>query len=337
LAPLPAGSAPLPAGSARLPAGSVPLPAGSVPLPGASGTPHAGTRRRVLGWYGRSARSLAFRATTDPWAILVSEVMAQQTQAARAAESWTRFMAVYPTPAALALASPADVLRAWRGLGYNRRAIALQVAARAIVADHEGHVPSDLAALRRLPGIGPYSARAVAALAFGTRVGAVDTNVRRVLGRAFFGTLTPEPVELQALADELVPATRPGEWTHALMDVGATLCHIRAPRCGACPFRPTCRHAATAATVPTTPNVPIAPKPRARATPAPGFETTSRWLRGRLLDRLRDVGDGSWLAFDGPVGQHDPASVAVALRALARDGLIELRSGASPEARLPAS
>jgi A/G-specific adenine glycosylase len=289
-------------------------------------------RRRVLAWYGRTARPLAFRATTDPWAILVSEVMAQQTQAARAAEAWTRFMATYPTPAALAAAPPAEVLRAWRGLGYNRRAIALQRAAAIVMAEHGGEVPSDIAALQRLPGIGPYSARAVAALAFGRRVGAVDTNVRRVLGRAFFDE-PPDAAALQALADQLAPRARPGLWTHALMDIGATVCRIRNPRCAACPLAGSCRYAALERMGSVPRPTPRAPRPSSR--PAPRFRASSRWLRGRILDRLRDASDGSWLPFGEAIGDHEPLAVSVALRAMATDGLLELRAGRQPEARLP--
>ena len=144
-------------------------------------------RDAILAWYAARGRTLPFRDTTDPYAILVSEAMAQQTQAARAGEAWTRFMATFPTVESLADAPPADVLRAWQGLGYNRRAINLQRAARIIVDEHGGRVPSDLASLEALPGVGPYTARAVAALAFGIPVGAVDTNVRRVLGRVVAG------------------------------------------------------------------------------------------------------------------------------------------------------
>jgi len=298
-------------------------------VPGAA-EERARVRRRVLAWYARSARPLAFRATSDPWAILVSEVMAQQTQAARAAEAWTRFMAAYPTPAALAAAPPGDVLRAWRGLGYNRRAIALQRAAAVIVAEHGGEVPRDIASLQRLPGIGPYSARAVAALAYGRRVGAVDTNVRRVLGRAFFDE-PPSAAALQALADELAPRNRPGLWTHALMDVGATVCRIRNPRCEACPLEGSCRYAMTRqGDAP-----PQMPRARPGPSPATGFRASSRWLRGRILDRLRDASDGAWLPFGEPIGDHDPLAVGVALRAMAADGLLELRPGPQPEARLP--
>ncbi|HEY2916885.1 MAG TPA: A/G-specific adenine glycosylase [Candidatus Limnocylindrales bacterium] len=286
-------------------------------------------RRRVLAWYAARGRPLAFRRTTDPWLVLVSEVMAQQTQAARAADAWERFTARWPTPGALAEAATADVLREWRGLGYNRRAVALQRAARAIVAEHGGRVPDDLRALGRLPGIGPYSARAVAALAFGRRVGAVDTNVRRVLGRAFFGTRTPHAAALQVLADALVPARQPGVWTHALMDVGATVCRIREPRCAACPLQSWCVYTRL-----TPPAFDVIERSRVVGPPAARFEATSRWLRGRLLDRLREAGEARWVTVTGPIGQHDTAAIAVALDAMARDGLVEL--GAEPAtARLP--
>ena len=300
----------------------------------------------MLGWYAEVGRPLAFRRTTDPWQILVSEVMAQQTQAARAAEAWERFIVAYPTPDALAAASPAEVLRAWRGLGYNRRALALQRAARAIVEEHGGRVPSDLPTLERLPGVGPYTARAVASLAYGRRVGAVDTNVRRVLGRAFLG-VTPTPHDdrvrtIQSLADQLAPRDRPGTWTHALMDLGATICRSRGPRCDLCPIRATCRYVAAQPTASagrtTTAAAQQAPRTSRRSPSRArgGFPTTSRWLRGRILDRLRDVDGSGWLSFPAAIGEHDAAAVAVALRALAAEGLLELHDGPVPEARLPA-
>jgi A/G-specific adenine glycosylase len=301
--------------------------------------PRARVRRAVLEWYAANGRPLAFRATSDPWAILVSEVMAQQTQAARAADAWAGFMASYPTPAALASSPPADVLRAWRGLGHNRRALLLQRAAEAIVADHGGAVPHDPAALRRLPGVGPYTARAVAALAFGARVGAVDTNVGRVLSRAFLdGQPGAAPAgaasaaALQALADDLAPAGEAGRWTHALMDLGAALCRSRDPRCEACPLRPWCRYTRAREPVTTAGRQPRAVAKRLRATSAVPFAATRRWLRGRILDRLRDLADGQWLAFDEAIGQHPPSAVADALAGLARDGLVELRPTARPAA-----
>ncbi len=296
-----------------------------VPLPADLAELHAG----VLAWYAAEGRPLAFRATTDPWAILVSEVMAQQTQAARAAEAWEGFVARFPTPAALAAASPALVLRAWRGLGYNRRAIALRDAATRIVDEHEGRVPGDLDALRRLPGVGPYTARAVAALAFGASVGPVDTNVRRVLGRAFF-EVPPPRATLQAFADAIVPTGDAGTWTHALMDVGARLCRPRAPRCAACPLRAACRYARHGANA--TPARASTPGRVPRSAP---FESTSRWLRGRILDRLRDASDGEWVDIGSSIGGHDAEAVRQAVVRLERDGLLE-RHPELPAARLRA-
>jgi A/G-specific adenine glycosylase len=287
----------------------------------------------VLEWYAANGRPLAFRATRDPWAILVSEAMAQQTQAERAAEAWTRFMTEFPTVEALAEATPAAVLRAWRGLGYNRRALALREAARRIVRDHGGRVPEDIAALRSLPGVGPYTARAVAALAFGQPQAAVDTNVARVLGRALGAPGEDEPVDraaLQRLADSALPTAEPGAWTHALMDIGATVCRIRAPRCEECPLEPWCRFAA--ARSPAT----GASAGRARSGQTPPFPATTRWLRGRILDRLRDAPEGGWLTIEGPMGSHDGAAVVAALEALAVERLLEVRRTAtSMEARLP--
>jgi endonuclease III len=140
-------------------------------------------RAAVLAWYDAGGRALAFRSSRDPYAILVSEVMAQQTQVSRVVEAWPGFLARFPTADALAAATPAEVLRAWQGMGYDRRALNLRLAAQVIRDRHGGRVPDDIEALDRLPGVGPYTARAVAAIAFGRRVGAVDTNVRRVLTR----------------------------------------------------------------------------------------------------------------------------------------------------------
>jgi A/G-specific adenine glycosylase len=277
----------------------------------------------VLDWFATNGRDLAFRRTTDPWAILVSEVMAQQTQAARAAEAWIPFMATFSTPESLAAASPAAVVRAWRGLGYNRRAIALRAAAVAIVEEHAGLVPDDLEALQRLPGIGPYTARAVLAIAFGRPVAALDVNIRRVIGRAFLAT--PPARELQVAADGLVPGADAAAWTHALMDIGAEYCRPRDPGCRACPLEATCRYAARAADGRT--------QAAAAGRTADGkrpvrFEATSRWLRGRIVDRLRDAPDDVWVVFAEAIGEHDVPAVELAITQLARDGLVDVDSRA---------
>jgi A/G-specific adenine glycosylase len=290
--------------------------------------------------------------------------MAQQTQAARAGEAWNAFMTRFPTVRILAAAAPADVLRAWQGLGYNQRALNLWRTARRIVDEFGGEVPGDLAALESLPGVGPYTARAVAAIAFGMPVGAVDTNVRRVLGRIVAGEVgVLTPTALQRVADAAVPAGRAGEWTHALMDIGATVCDPRRPACAACPARPWCRYAgaaavearaalaafpgrngrsahagaaALAALPARTGRSAHAGVAAIRETKAP-FRTTSRWLRGRILDRLREAANGEWVGLDAPIGEHDLGAVTAAAQALSKDGLLEFdaRDCGGLRARLP--
>ncbi len=289
-------------------------------------------RNAILDWFEVSGRRLAFRATRDPYAVLVSELMAQQTQAARAAEAWTSWMARFPTVEALAAAPAADVLRAWAGLGYNRRAIHLHRAAKAIVTEHGGSVPATVAGLGSLPGVGPYTARAVAAIAFGLPVGAVDTNVRRVLGRiAAGGAEALAPAELQALADAVVPPDRAGDWTHALMDIGAGPCRPRNPRCADCPAMAWCRYAAGERAAPR--RAAVSGSPRRPAAP---FPSTTRWLRGRIIARARDAADGALIPFGERIGGHDPAAVREAVLALGSEGLLEVHETPDgPEARLP--
>ena len=236
----------------------------------------------LLGWHARHGRSLRFRGTTDAWLVLVSEVMAQQTQIGRVEIAWGSFIRLFPTPAVCAEAPLADVLRAWSGLGYNRRALNLHRAAQVIVADHGGRVPSDIAALQSLPGVGPYTARAGAAIAFGRPVAAGDTNIRRVVGR-LLGAADASPRDLQSAADTLVDPTDPAAWTHAAMDLGASVCVARVPRCGACPLSAWCATAET-----------------------------------------RAATDGS--PMPEALGSHDAASIASAVDALVRDGLVERRS-----------
>jgi A/G-specific adenine glycosylase len=276
-------------------------------------------RRAILRWYARHGRTLAFRRTSDPYAVLVAEAMAQQTQAERAATHWERFMERFPTVEALASAAPADVLREWRGLGYDRRALALWRSANIIRDEHGGHVPGSIEALEALPGVGPYTARAVAAIAFGQRVGAVDVNVRRVIRRFVRGTEEMSSRDVQVLADRVVATGDPATWTHALMDLGATVCRPRTPRCGDCPVRAWCRYAAQESTA-LHPPIAIG---RVRA-PTP-FPATTRWLRGRILDRLRDAPGNDWVALDGPIGAHDLDRVHRAADALAGEGMVELR------------
>jgi A/G-specific adenine glycosylase len=249
-------------------------------------------RGALLDWYAASHRDFPWRGETDPYAVLVSEVMLQQTQAGRIAERFPRFMARFPTAEALAVAPAGTVLAEWSGLGYNRRALALQRAAAAVAA---GGWPRDVAGLRGLAGVGPYTARAVASLAFGVPAGVVDTNVRRWLLRRFRGP--DAPAQLQALADALAARGRGTDvaaWTHATMEFGASVCRTRDPRCDACPIARGCPSRNRAATVP------VARQPSLRGSDrayrgavlrllssAHGHAMTVRSLRGRLE---RDAG-----------------------------------------------
>lgn len=286
----------------------------------------------VLDWYAVHGRPLNFRRRWDPYAVLVSETMAQQTQISRVEPAWDAFLARFPSVDALAAASAADVLRAWQGLGYNRRALNLQRAARAVTQEYGGVFPDRIEVLQRLPGVGPYTARAIAAIAFGQPVGPVDTNVRRVLGRVVGGWVGLAPRVLQDLADDLVPPDRPGAWTQALMDIGATFCRPRRPRCGECPARTWCAAAAAGGPPASPPGPPAVAGARARAVP---FRLTSRWLRGRLVDRARSAAGDGWMRVDEGIEPHDPDATAVAARSLAREGLLEHHPTDAALVRLP--
>jgi len=224
----------------------------------------------VLGWGLPRLRDLPWRATRDPWAVLVSEVMSQQTQVARVVPKWQAFMAEFPTTAACAEAALGDVLRLWQGLGYPRRARNLHGAAVAV--EQLGRFPDTLAGLLVLPGVGAYTARAVLAFAYETDAAVVDTNVARVLARVGGQRLTPK--QAQATADSWVPLGQAWEWNQCLMELGALVCRP-APLCHECPLRPTCAWNG------------IGPDPAIGSagvsrTQAP-FEGSDRQARGRLL------------------------------------------------------
>jgi A/G-specific adenine glycosylase len=235
----------------------------------------------VLAWGDAHLRALPWRATRDPWAVLVSEVMAQQTGVDRVVGHYQAFIDRFPTAAACAAVPAGEVVRSWAGLGYNRRAVSLHRCARAVVARHGGDLPADLGALLALPGIGPYTARAVLAFAFERAVGVVDTNVGRVLARWEGRSL--RPAEAQALADGLVPPAgdRSWAWNQALMELGGTVCRRRRPRCAECPARPWCGWAAAGLAAPDP-----ADGSAGVSTGQPRFEGSDRQGRGRLVEAL---------------------------------------------------
>jgi len=237
---------------------------------------------RVLPWYARSARSLPWRDDdATPWGVFVSEVMLQQTPVARVLPVWQQWLARWPEPSDLAREAPGEAVRAWGRLGYPRRALRLHAAAAAIVERFDGRVPGTEAELLTLPGVGTYTAAAVATFAFGERTTVVDTNVRRVLARTVHGEeyAAPSPTRGElAVAAGLVPsdATSARAWSVGVMELGALVCTARSPRCEACPLADVCAWR-------------LAGRPAHRGAPRRGqaWTGTDRQLRGILLAALR--------------------------------------------------
>ena len=201
--------------------------------------------RRLLGWYARHRRDLPWRRTREPYRVLVSEIMLQQTQVDRVIPKYQEFLSRYPTFAELAHASAREVTRTWRPLGYYRRARSLHGIARETMARYAGRLPDDGAVLRSMTGIGRYTAGAILAFAHNQDAALVDTNVRRVLGRIFLGPRRLKKLRghktIWELAESLVPAGRAYDYNQALMDFGATWCTARKPRCSPCPMKAFCR------------------------------------------------------------------------------------------------
>jgi A/G-specific adenine glycosylase len=271
----------------------------------------------VSAWYRPRRRTYAWRrGRRDPYRTLVSEVMLQQTQAARVEPLFEAFLRRFPDVGALAGGSRADVVRAWGGLGYNRRAVALHRAAETIVRDHGGRVPRHADDLRRLPGVGPYTASAVASIGFGEPVAAIDTNVRRIVARVQHGAdpdLVP-PAALAGSADRWLDRSAPADWNQAVMDLGREVCRP-APRCGICPLAAWCRFRASGA------------EPRPAARKQPPFEGSARQVRGSVVDVLRARRSAGVEDLAAATG-HVPSRIGPAVEGLVRDGLVErLRSG----------
>jgi A/G-specific adenine glycosylase len=263
----------------------------------------ARVQRALLEWYAQQARDLPWRRTRDPYAILVAEVMLQQTQVDRVIPRWHAWLQRFPTLADLAAASRADAIRAWQGLGYNVRAVRLHAIATQAVAEFGGELPRSLDALMRMKGIGRYTAGAVACFAFEQPVAMVDTNVRRVLSRVF----RVEPAAVEAMADGVVPAHAAYSWNQALMDVGATLCRTRRPLCLLCPLVHECG----------------GPVAHCSAPPSAGrFAGSNRYYRGRILDQLRALGTSEALPFAVLAASVEGRGELI--KRLAEAGLVEI-------------
>ena len=267
---------------------------------------------KIIAWYRANARDLPWRAPgTTAWGVLLSEVMSHQTQVERVAPVWRKWIERWPTPEAFAKAPTSDVLRTWGNLGYPRRALRLRECALAIVEKHGGVVPDDVDELLALPGIGDYTARAVACFAYGKNVPVVDTNVRRVVARAEHGRAlgTPGKKELAEVAD-LLPRRGGPAFSAGLMEFGALVCTSKAPACEACPIAARCAWLAAGRPAPVA-------RPRTQT-----FAGTDRQVRGKIMRLLRES--------ESPVEQSridalwpDPAQRSRALFSLLDDGLAE--------------
>ena len=269
----------------------------------------------ILRWYSDHARDLPWRRLeATPWSIMVSEFMLQQTPVSRVLPAHAAWLARWPMPAALADASPADAVRQWDRLGYPRRAIRLHASAQLIVSRHGGQVPASVEELRALPGVGSYTAAAIASFAFGQRHAVLDTNVRRVLTRLVTGEGLPRAAPTVAevrLAESLLPqdARQAAQWSVGVMELGALVCTATRPRCADCPFAGECAWLRRGC-----------PPPAARRGQA-AYHGSDRQCRGHLLAVLRaatapvpaDTVAAAW---------HDSAQRARALAALVKDGII---------------
>jgi A/G-specific adenine glycosylase len=269
-------------------------------------------QRSLLAWFRTAGPVYPWRERErDPYAVLVSEVMLQQTQASRVVDAFPVFMERFPDVGSLAEASRGDVLRAWGGLGYPRRAASLHEAARRIVRDHDGSVPIDVGALLALPGIGPYTAAAVTSIAYGSPVAAIDTNVRKVMARLELAAEPDEVLEADVVdaASRWLEREAPGDWNQAVMNLGREVCRPT-PRCDACPLAAACAFRAGGRVG------------RRSGRRQPAFAGSMRQARGGVLRELRGRDRAATIgtiaaALDLPVTRVD-----LAVDALERDGLV---------------
>ena len=290
----------------------------------------------LLAWFAHHGRStLPWRRNREPYAIVVSEFMLQQTQVERVIPAFESFLERFPGFGALARGSRADVLRAWKGLGYNGRAIRLHELGRVVAGRSNGALPRDVASLRALPGIGAYTAAAVAAFAFDEDVIAVDTNVKRIVHRYRFGVEWPPKAtgtELAAEARRWLPPGSAYAFNSALMDLGATICTARTPRCLVCPLRRSC----AAAPLEASRIAALAQAHRGRRSPqeSVAFVRSTRYLRGRVIDRLRALAPEERISLldleselSAAIEPHGSETFRRIVADLAREGALEETTG----------
>lgn len=291
----------------------------------------------VSRWYRRHGRALPWRGERNPYRVLLSEVMLQQTQVHRVLEKYPSFLRRFPSLRVLANARRADVIRVWKGMGYNNRAVRLHQLAQIVSTGHNGSIPATEKELTALPGIGRYTARAVLNSSFGVPVPVVDVNIQRFFSRHFWRMTSLAGMvplrRVEALAESVFPARRGYEWNQAVMDLGAMVCTSRSPKCASCPVAPSCRSRTRMRAARTTPG-----------TSEPSlYGVPDRLYRGRIINHLRALKDGRTVSLEN-LGTHivprftrrNGAWLRRVLTKLERDGLVRLHTrGARTRVSLP--
>jgi A/G-specific adenine glycosylase len=278
------------------------------------------SNERLLAWYRPRRRRYPWRGPRpDPYRVMVAEMMLQQTQASRVTVAYGPFVERYPDVAALAAAPRGDVLRAWGGLGYNRRAVLLSLAARRIVAGFGGVVPTDPASLASLPGLGTYTSAAVASIAFQAAVPAIDTNVARIVARVRLGAdpKASRARDIRRAAERWIDRRRPGDWNQALMDLGREICRPT-PRCGQCPIAAGCRFRPAAAAG----SRGRAPSQNRAGRAADAFEGSNRQVRGAVVRALRACGGSLSITAIAEATTTPQPRIASAIPGLVADGVV---------------
>lgn len=282
----------------------------------------------LLAWYAANRRPLPWRGRSDPYAILVAEVMLQQTGVDRVAPIYQQFLDQFPTFEALAQAPRSAVIRAWARLGYNRRAVYLHETAARVVREHAGQLPTHPAVLSALPGLGPYTVAAVLCFAFGQDVPTIDTNVRRVLSRLVFGSNLAHPREVALLASMALPSGKASAWNQALMDLGATYCTAARPKCDQCPLVSLCAAVPEDKLV----NATRWRSQKVAENPEP-YVGSRRYYRGRIVAYLRDLPANSRASLDEVLNAIKPGWVPSdkpwvedLVKDLQGDGIVSLQS-----------
>jgi A/G-specific adenine glycosylase len=294
----------------------------------------------LLAWYAAEQRDLPWRVTSDPYAILVSEIMLQQTQVDRVLPKYRQFLAAFPTLTDLAAAPTADVISAWIPLGYNTRAVRLQSVARQVISEYNGRIPDTIDELLKLKGIGRYTAGAIACFAYKKHVATVDTNIRRVLHRIFLGLEHPDPkandAQMLELAEQVLPANEAFNWNQALMDLGATICTSNNPQCTSCPLQQSCQAYVEMRQYSLFPSGSVLRQLRKVAEKkapyqAQPFTSSNRYFRGRIVALLRSlpINERVSLALLGPrikpdFSENELPWLQQVVSGLVRDGLLDL-------------